>query len=326
MILAGQEVWSDNAPWGSTAFVMGNRNPRLAHNYNLRLQTTSAQGAGALGKVFVRAADSFDASGVGADAAPIYVQAGTGFDAASGAAGDIVLAPGDSALSGGGKVSIVRPEAGTAATLTATGAFVGGVAGTIRFATDMGAISIDVLVGDNLAAVLAKFNALDAVTAVDSGGGVIQLTTTSRGATAEIFYLNETTVGLDIALGVFDGQAQVNGTWPTSVGLTVNASGQLAVGAPLVSNNGFTQEAIAAATFVFGGGVSAVTLSGTPDTNSNMQGAVIVFESGVANMDNVGVAVPATANEYRINGNDLEIGTNITASGNTYRIIYPVVL
>lgn len=325
MLVAGQEVWADNAPWGSTGFFFAGINPGLAHNYNFRAGTQSARGAGSIGKVFIRAGDSFDASGVGADAPPIYIQAGTANDAASGAAGDLYLAPGDSALSGGGRIYIARPESGTGATLTAAGAFVGGVAGTIRFATDMGAIEVAILAGDNLATVLGKFNATYHVTAVDSGGGVIQLTTVSMGPTAEIFYLNETTVGLDIALGTFDGQSQVDGAWATMVNLYVKSSGELAVSAPIQASNGFDQEKILAATFVFGGGVSAVTLGSTPDAAPGMQGAVIVFVNGAADMDNVGAAVPALATEYRINGNDLEIGTDITATGNTYRIVYPTV-
>ena len=88
---------------------------------------------------------------------------------------------------------------------------------------------------------------------------------------------------------------------------------------------GVSQETHAAASFAFGGGVSSVVLADTPDTGTNIQGLIIVYRDGLAVMDNTGPALPTTATEYRIDGDRLEIGADITASGYTYRVIYPSV-
>ena len=444
LISMGRFIAAGNTPFGSTVGLLARSTgtPDF-NNYNLRLQTESSAGGTLIGRLIVQGGDGL-ANGAGTPlASSIYIQAGT-TQAGPNSGGDVFLAPGDAGGGGvAGSVVFVRPQDATPAVLTASGAFVGGVAGTSRFATSMGAIEVDVLVGDILATVLAAFNATGQVTAVDSGGGVIELTTTTTGPNAEVHYLNDTVGGLlDTALGGFDGQAQTNGTWPSTVAFRVTADQEITIGAgapnpmiydavtgkltvpglidptglildqnvPLdpglgkgilfigdgtagttqgnfyyryetgglqdittavIGSSGFAVEdegapvpngpftvlnftgAAVVATdagggkvnvtvtagggsvagvaqelyddtdFAFGGGVSSVTLADTPDTNAALVGLYMVFRNSLLDMNNVSPALPINDSQYRINGNDLEIGTDITASSNNYRIIYP---
>lgn len=233
MFIGGQRVWADNAPHGSTFFVQSRAlSNKIWRNYNLRLQTESTDGGGIIGWVILRAGDSLPDGAAPPDGGPVFMQAGSAFDGVTGDGGDAYIAPGYSNAGTTGSLYIIRPQDGTAATLTAAGAFVGGVTGTVRFATDMGAIEVDIDAADNLAAVLVKLNATNIITAADSGGGVIRLTTRTLGPTAEIFYLNDSTGGTtDIALGVFDGQAQVDGTWPSYMQVDISAANEITFGA-----------------------------------------------------------------------------------------------
>jgi hypothetical protein len=86
---------------------------------------------------------------------------------------------------------------------------------------------------------------------------------------------------------------------------------------------GVQQDAFAAASFNIGGPGSFIALTQTYDTNAALRGLVLLFRNGAADMVNVGPAAPTLETEYRINGNNLEIGTNITATGNTYILVYP---
>ena len=240
----GNAVTAINTSFGSSAIFQANSTGTpLFRNYNLRIHTQSTDGGGDLGRLILRGGDGLTNGGSTPDAGSLYLQGGSGLDATAGDAGSIFLAPGNSQFSSVGSVVLVRPEAATAATLTAAGSFVGGVTGTIRLATDMGAIEVDIDAADNLAAVLGKFDATKQVTAVDSGGGVIRLTTVSTGVNAEIYYLNDTVSGtLDTALGGFDGQAQVDGTWPESISITASDDNEISFGigggtGPMVYNS-----------------------------------------------------------------------------------------
>jgi len=374
---------------------------------------------------------------------------------------------------------LVRPEDATPATLTAAGAFVGGVAGLVRFASDLGAVEVSVGAGDNLAAVTAKFDATGLVTAVDSGGGVLQLTTVSTGVNAEVYFLNAD-VGVDAALGVFAGQAMVAGTWPSVMEVQVSAANEITFGPndpnPMIYNSttgkltvpglidpiglildntipiiadpgkgiifvgdgtlgttlgdfyfryesgslqnisaaasgstsiavqnggsgignyttlnftgsgvlaadggggvsdititsgsllrieeegtpvetdtstinftgaavtasstgpnqvtvnvtgsslltGIAQQRFLASAFT-GGTPSSITLSNTLDSNAVIQGLVVLYRNGKADMVRV-VGVPTTEDEYRVVGTTLQVGTDITATSNTYLIVYP---
>jgi hypothetical protein len=85
---------------------------------------------------------------------------------------------------------------------------------------------------------------------------------------------------------------------------------------------GVTLQEFPAASFVFGGGVSAIGLSDTPDTNLAVRGLYELLRNGVDDMDLV-ASPPSTSTEYAINGGNLEIGGNITSSKDTYRLRYP---
>ena len=84
---------------------------------------------------------------------------------------------------------------------------------------------------------------------------------------------------------------------------------------------GVTREKFAAATFA-SGPPSTHALSQTPDTNAALSGMYDLLRNGVSDMDEVGFS-PATADQWRVNGSTLEIGTDITATGDTYTIVYP---
>lgn len=238
----GWTAWANQAPFGSSATIMGKAlgNP-LYRNYNLRLQTESTDGGGIVARTILRAGDAL-ANGIATpDAGSVYVQAGSGLSALTGAAGNIYIAPGDSQAGFAGSTFLVRPQAATPATLTAAAPFVGGVTGDIRIATNMGAVTVSIDAADNLAAVLLKFAATKHLTAVDVGGGVIQLISEAAGPNAEVFVLSAD-LGVDAALGGFIGQIPVDGTWPEFFALRVTAANELTMGSggatgPMIYNS-----------------------------------------------------------------------------------------
>jgi hypothetical protein len=230
-ITMGHSVVANNAPvLAGDAFVQGNSTgDPLYRNYNLRVGTKSSLGGGAIGSLVLRGGDGLANGFQTPDAGHVYIQSGSGFAVAAGDAGDVWVAPGDSAFGPAGSTYLARPQDATSATITAAGAFVGGVAGNITFATNTGAITIAVAAPDNLAAVIAKFDATGEVTAADAGGGVLELTTQAKGPTAQVFFLNAD-AGVDAALGVFDGQVMVAGTFPSFIQLRVSAANEITIG------------------------------------------------------------------------------------------------
>jgi hypothetical protein len=86
---------------------------------------------------------------------------------------------------------------------------------------------------------------------------------------------------------------------------------------------GVERETFTAASFA-PGPPSTKALGATPDTAAALDGIYELCRNGVADMDRV-VGVPSTADEWRINGSNLEIGTDITSSGHLYRVVYPKV-
>lgn len=208
-VLLGHEIWANDAPYGGNAWVMGNATGLPQdHNYNLVLGTLSAEESTTTGRVFLKGGNAVSA----VDAGSIYVQGGTAQDGGGGAAGDIYLVPGESAAGAAGQVYLVDQSTGTGATLTAAGAFVNPmVAGIVTLGTNEGAVEVTFAGGENLAAAQALFDATGTVTAA---GDPIVLTTVAKGPTAEIYFLAESGAGVDAALGGFNGQVMVPGTWP----------------------------------------------------------------------------------------------------------------
>jgi len=480
LIQMGSRVVANNAPRVvGDALVLGNSTGTpLFRNYNLRVGTKSSEGGTTIGSLLLRAGDGLSNGVSTPDAGSVSIQAGSGFDGAAGLAGNVWVIPGTSDFGTPGSMFLARPQDMTAATLTAAGAFVGGVAGTIRFATDMGAISIDVLVGDNLAAVIAKLDATGQVVAADTGGGVLGMATVAKGPNATLYFLNAD-LGLDLAMGQFDGQVPVDGTVPSYIQINATDANEISFGVngttgPMIYNadtgkltvpgiidptglildqnvpilpgsgkgvifvgdgtsgtiqgnfyyrwesgvlqditagiggsttvnveeegssiggfnildfrgggvtatndgggraritvsagitdgqdegvsvgTGFSainfvgggvaavdagsgvlqvsissagikveREEFAAIGFAFGGGLSTISLGSTPNFNADFTGLIELFRNGVADMT-LTVAAPSNFQEFRLNGTTLEIGADITATGDTYRLVYP---
>jgi hypothetical protein len=128
-----------------------------------------------------------------------------------------------------------------------------------------------------------------------------------------------------------NGTPVAGGPWPTlnfTGAVTVsNGGGGTAIvnigggGSGLLQ--GVEQDVFAASAFSAGGPGAFVSLTATYDTVAALAGMVVLYRNGAADMTNVGAAVPANADEYRIFGNDLQIGADITPTTNTYRIVYP---
>lgn len=482
LIQMGSRVVANNSPRVvGDALILGNATGSPSfRNYGLRVGTKSSLGGSNIGSLHLRAGDGLSNGASTPDAGSVYLQAGSGFDGAAGASGDIWVIPGDSAVGPAGSVLLVRPQDMTPATLTAAGVMTDpvGVTGTIRFATNMGAIEVDIDAADNLAAVIAKFDATGQVTAADAGGGVLELTTVALGPDAALYFLNAET-GLDAALGVFDGQVPVDGTAPSYMRVDITDAQEITFGAdgatgpmiynadtgkltvpgiidptglvldetvPIVAPSGkgiifigdgtggtiagnfyyrfesgalqdvsagiggsttvsvedegvglggfnilnfagsavtatddgggralititaggfdgedegvsvgtgfdtinfigggvaaadggggtldvtvstggikIEREEFAAGAFAFGGGISTVTVSETPDFNADFTGLIELFRNGAADMT-LTVGIPSTATEFRLNGTTLEIGADITSTGDTYRLVYP---
>jgi hypothetical protein len=209
-VLFGREIWASDAPFGSTALLLGDSSGAPTyHNYNLRVGTQSADGGNQVGSLYLRAGDSLTTI----DAGSVFIQGGAATDAGGGAGGDIYIAPGQTAGGADGKAYLVDPATATAATLTAAGAFVGGVTGALVFGTEMGATTISVLAADAVADVRNKIDATGTLTAA---GDPIVVTTVAKGASSEVFFLSAG-AGLDAAVGGFSGQVMVAGTWPDAV-------------------------------------------------------------------------------------------------------------
>lgn len=225
----GRAVWPGNAPFGGMAFVQGrSTGDPLYRNYNLTVGTQPADGGGAVGIVTVRGGDAIQ-SGTTPNAAPVIVQAGSSTDGGV-TPGDVVLIPG-SVPGTDGAVFVASQNGASSAFVTANAALVGGVTGVARFGTDQGGFEVSIDAADNLAAVIAKFDATGLVTGSDAGGGVLRLTTVSTGPGAAIYYLNDDQAGaLDIALGQFDGQPMTAGTVANLVPLNATGPFELSVG------------------------------------------------------------------------------------------------
>lgn len=149
--------------------------------------------------------------------------------------------PGKPFAGSAGALVLAKPATATAATLTAAGACTSplGVTGDVTFATNMGAVTASLLSTDTVAQVVTKLNALLGISASQSLG-VITLTTDHLGPTAEVYFLQADT-GVDAALGVFDGQTQVDGAYVDFVRLRATDAHEISIGqggavGPLVYN------------------------------------------------------------------------------------------
>lgn len=241
-IVMGNRVVPTNIPFGAgTARVMGHStgNP-LYRNYNLRVQTQSSLGGGAIGRLILEGGDGLNNAGATPDAASVYMQAGSALNGVA-SPGNVFVAPGRRAGGPSGHITLVRPDGSTPASLTAAGACADpiGVSGTITFATNTGAVSLTVTAVETRAAVVAALNALEGISA-SQAAGVITVTSDHEGPNAEVYFLSAT-AGVDAAIGVFDGQVQVNGAFGGLIEVQVTANQEVSFGVtggagPLVYN------------------------------------------------------------------------------------------
>ena len=213
-IRMGQTVVPNNHPWstGTARLMARSTGTPLFRNYDFRVQTESSTGGGNLGRLILQGGDGFDFGGIGATPSSVYIQAGSALDAAAAhAGGAIFLIPGMAAGGLPGTVAFANPASLFPATLTALGACANpiGVTGSISFATNMGAVTLNVTATDTRADVVAALDALDGISAAEAGG-IITLTTEAVGPNSEIYFLSAS-AGVDAAIGVFDGVPQVNG-------------------------------------------------------------------------------------------------------------------
>lgn len=86
---------------------------------------------------------------------------------------------------------------------------------------------------------------------------------------------------------------------------------------------GFTvrREAIAAASFSYSSPISTFTVAQTPDTAAALVEMQELYRNGVADGTKVAIT-PAAAGEWRLNGTSLEIYGDVTASGDTFKVLY----
>ena len=239
-IYLGYQIWANDAPFGSVSLIVGDASGAPNYrNYSLRLATRGDKGGDRVGSVYTRAGESY----TNIDAGSVYLQAGSALDILGGQEGYLYLTPGESATGATGTVVLNRPDTATPASLVAAGPWVGGVAGAIFFGTEFGSVRVLLTGTETLSQTLTKLSASHYVTATESGG-VITLTTTGKGETAEIFYLTAD-VGVNVSLGDFSlvgGAVFTPGTWPDQVDLSATANGELTIGrsgvsGPLVYNS-----------------------------------------------------------------------------------------
>ncbi len=93
-------------------------------------------------------------------------------------------------------------------------------------------------------------------------------------------------------------------------------------GTPVPLGGSVSRETFLASAFTFGAGISTVTVANTPNSVTSLAGVAELCRNGVADLTRVSVA-PAATGEWRLNGTSLEVFGDITASGDTYRVVYP---
>lgn len=209
----------------------------LFHNYNLLLRTPSIQqgSRGEVGRAILRAGDSLVGGVTPPDAGSVYLQAGHGFDL-TGNPGNIFLAPGDNAnLADPGRVTLADPEAATAATLQANGAFVGGQGGNITFAIEgVGQQTALISNVDTLADVQTKLNALEGISCtVNPANDPLTITSLATGPNSDIYFAQDDQGGLlNTALGDFavgSGATFTPGAWPNTIGMGCTDSDEITI-------------------------------------------------------------------------------------------------
>ena len=232
----GQTVWPGGGHLASATIRA--KATDAGFNYNLRLQAQSSNEDSAVGSVHVEGAPSTHANHGGGH---VLLQGGSGLQG-----GSVALAPGLGASMATGDPdagSIWLMGAGTPASITAGGAFVGLEAGELILGTPHGTAVVDVLATDALADVLTKINASPLMTAVDDGG-FLKILAGTQGQMSDVWLVSCSTAALNTALGDLTAAAvtRIDGKFTDLFAVQVQANHEVAFGThgavgPMVYNS-----------------------------------------------------------------------------------------
>lgn len=236
-ISLGWQIWPGQAAYGSTTFLrassIGDPDWR---NYNLYLGTSPSDGGVRIGKVVVAGGQGLERGKVVAPhAGDVYVLGGdTSEPVEVTDGGSIFIGPGASLTGTPGSIFLGRPETATQATLTAPNAATLPltVGGDVTFGTEAGGFTVTFVALDDLATVLGKFNSTGRVLATEAGG-ILTLTTTSRGPITDIFWVSSdggSGVGIDAELGEFSTVGATPGAWVDHMEIRVTDHNEITFG------------------------------------------------------------------------------------------------
>ena len=126
-----------------------------------------------------------------------------------------------------------------------------------------------------------------------------------------------------------DGLSYTAGVLAVNVAGGLEISGdnvQIADGGIEAAKLGFTVKRISipASSFVFSSPISTYTVTGTPDISDQLKEMQELYRNGVADGEKSTTGEPDAAGEWRLNGSVLEIYGDVTATGDTYKILYHV--
>lgn len=305
----------------------------LFHTFNLLTETRSVADASRdeVGRVILKAGDSLAGGSTPPHAGQVFIQAGDGFDA-TGDPGEVWISPGrNDTLTTDGRLNLTNPGAATSGSLTANGAFVGGVAGDITFyVSGVGDVTASILVSDALADVQTKLNALDGVSCqVSPGNDPIEIVTDQRGSNAEVYFTQDDQGGaLNTALGDFSiggGALFTTGDFPELIALGATAADELTVFGDMVVTGTISGTALLhASTHIRGGSdeidgdqldIDFTPTYYTPDTTPAEASNVDHLTAHLAGIDERQVTVnrsTVSSSPYNVTDTDHYLGLDTT--------------
>jgi len=242
--------------------------------------------------------------------------------AGAGTGGLELTASGLAVLDGDG---IEQTASGIAVDLEAAGAGTGGLAfdaGELRvFANTSAGIALSASgVGVNLEAAGAGAGGLE----FNAGAIRIDVDGTSTGTTASVLNLNANGLAISVDDSTIEGSGAGGSLQVKALGID---TAQLAADAVTEAKLGvsFREEEFAASAFALSSGNYVVSLAKEPLVTTKTQFFAECYRNGVADMTNTGTTDPTTATEFRLVGggtDELQIGADITGSGDTFRVRY----
>lgn len=265
MIRLGRNVYADDAGSqhrgiNAALFLAGAQANTNRYNLRFRTRDASTSGTGTTGNSILEAGTSLAPVGGGAspDAGHVFLDAGNYRNAtAGGLPGEVFITPGTSdAGDPDGRLRLVLGATATPTTLEALNVFVGGVTGTVTFATPNGYVNVAVDAADSAAVVAGKISDAEGLQGSLALGKLL-ITTDLTGPNADVHYVGDDQSGaLNTALGelrVNSGAILTLGTYPDTVGLYCQANGVLGIDGTIfgMSAPQFTRIAITNADSVF---------------------------------------------------------------------------